>query len=99
MKFLHRLQHTFPFPIQEVRTDHGVESTYVFFPQVQRPHPFEKALRSLGIHHKLIPMAMPKQNGKVERAHRTLDEECLNPSPFRKPGPSRVTKKSRRTRP
>lgn len=86
-QFLQRLRHTFPFPIQEVQTDHGVEFTYVFFPQVQKPHPFEEALRSLGIRHKLIPVAMPKQNGKVERVHRTLDEECLNARTFRKPGP------------
>ncbi len=85
--FLHRILRLFPFPIQEVQTDHGVEFTYVFFPHVQRPHPFEEALRSQGIRHKLIPVAMPKQNGKVERSHRTLDEECLNARAFRKPGP------------
>ena len=87
VQFLHRILRTFPFPIQEIQTDHGVEFTYVFFPHVQKPHPFEEALRSLGIRHKLIPVAMPKQNGKVERSHRTLDEECLNPRSFRKPGP------------
>ena len=77
----------YPFPIQEVQTDHGVEFTYIFFPHVQKPHPFEEALRQRGIRHKLIPVGMPKQNGKVERVHRTLDEECLNPRNFRKPGP------------
>lgn len=85
--FLKRLQRTFPFPIQEVQTDHGVEFTYVFFPQVQKPHPFEEALKVAGIRHKLIPVGQPKQNGKVERLHRTLDEECLNARVFRKPGP------------
>lgn len=85
--FLYRLLRTFPFPIEEVQTDHGVEFTYVFFPHVQKPHPDDLALRSQGIRHKLIPVAMPKQNGKVERSHRTLDEECLNARAFRKPGP------------
>ena len=85
--FLYRLLRTFPFPIQEVQTDHGVEFTYVFFPHVQKPHPFEEALRSQGVHHKLIPVGQPKQNGKIERSHRTLDEECLNARAFRKPDP------------
>jgi hypothetical protein len=31
---------------------------------VLKPHPFEESLRSQGIHHKLIPVATPKQNGK-----------------------------------
>jgi len=85
--FLYRLLRTFPFPIEEVQTDHGVEFTYVFFPHVQKPHPFEEALRSQGVRHKLIPVGQPKQNGKIERSHRTLDEECLNARAFRKPGP------------
>ena len=84
--FLKRMLGAYPFPIQEVQTDHGVEFTYVFFPHVQKPHPFEEALRTHGIHQKLIPVATPEQNGKVERVHRTLDEECLNPRTFRKPG-------------
>jgi len=87
VRFFQLMLHAYPFPIQEVQTDHGVEFTYVFFPHVQRPHPFEEALRQQGIPHKLIPVAMPKQNGKVERVHRTLDEECLNPRTFRKPSP------------
>lgn len=85
--FLQRLVRTFPFPIQEIQTDHGVEFTYVFFPHVLKPHPFEEALRVAGIRHKLIPVATPEANGKVERVHRTLDEECLNHKSFRKPGP------------
>ena len=85
--FLRRVLTTLPFPIQEVQTDHGTEFTYVFMPHVQKPHPFEEALRDLSIRHKLIPVATPKQNGKVERVHRTLDEECLNPRNFRKPRP------------
>ncbi len=85
--FLRRVQRTFPFPLQEVQTDHGTEFTYIFMAHVQKPHPFEEALASNGIRHKLIPVATPKQNGKVERVHRTLDEECLNARAFRKPRP------------
>lgn len=87
VQFLERIVHTYPFPIQEVQTDHGSEFTYVFFPHVQKPHPFEEALRHHTIHHKLIPVAHTQQNGKVERSHRTLDEECLNPRTFRKSRP------------
>ena len=87
VRFLHKMRRAFPFPIQEVQTDHGTEFTYVFFPHVQKPHPFEQELAVLGIRHKLIPVAKPENNGKVERSHRTLDEECLNSRAFRKPGP------------
>ncbi len=83
--FLLRVLKAFPFPIQEVQTDHGTEFTYIFFPHVQEPHPFEMALAEHGVRRKLIPVATPKQNGKVERVHRTLDEECLNSRAFRKP--------------
>lgn len=86
-QFLRRLVRAFPFPVQEVQTDHGTEFTYVFFPHVQKPHPFEEALRAQGIRHKLIPVARPQQNGKVERVHRTVDEECLNSRSFRRPRP------------
>ena len=54
-------------------------------PHVQKPHPFETELNAHAIPHKLIPVATPEQNGKVERAHRTLDEECLALRAFRKP--------------
>lgn len=87
VRFLHIVRRSFPFPVQEVQTDHGTEFTYVFFPHVQKPHPFEQVLGDLGIQHKLIPVGKPEQNGKVERSHRTIDEECLNPRAFRKPKP------------
>ena len=87
VRFLRLVLTSLPFPLQEVQTDHGTEFTYVFFPHVQEPHPFEEALRTRGIRHKLIQVAKPQQNGKVERVHRTLDEECLNSRSFRKPRP------------
>ena len=69
--FLYRLLRTFPFPIEEVQTDHGVEFTYVFFPHVQKPHPFEEALRSQGIRHKLIPV-LPGKDASTKRQGGTL---------------------------
>lgn len=79
----------FPFPIEETQTDHGTEFTYVFMPHVQKPHPFDEFLKEKGIRHKLIPIATPKQNGKVERSHRTDDEEFYNQRGFRKPAKRR----------
>lgn len=79
----------FPFPIEEIQTDHGTEFTYIFMPHVQKPHPFEEFLKQEGIRHKLIPIATPKQNGKVERSHRTDDEEFYNQRGYRKPATRR----------
>jgi transposase InsO family protein len=54
-------------------------------PWVKKPHPFEEFLEEKGIRHKLIPTATLKQNGKVERSHRTDDEEFYNQRGFRRP--------------
>jgi transposase InsO family protein len=89
--FAKRMLAFFPFPVEEVQTDHGVEFTYIFMPWVSKLHPFEEFLKGKGVRHKLIPIATPKQNGKVERSHRTDDEEFYNQRVFRKP--SKRTKK------
>ena len=60
------------------------------FPACRSPTPFEQALAQSDIRHKLIPVGKPQHNGKVERSHRTLDEECLNSGSFRKPRPRGV---------
>ena len=44
-------------------------------PQVTVPHPFTEHLQSQGVRHKLIRIATPWHNGKVERSHRTDEEE------------------------
>jgi len=87
--FARRMLEFFPFPVEEVQTDHGTEFTYIFMPWVNKPHPFEEFLKEKGIRHKLIPIANPKQNGKVERSHRTDDEEFYNRRGFRKPAKRR----------
>jgi len=83
--FARRVLEFFPFPLEEVQTDHGTEFTYIFMPRVKKPHPFEEFLEEKGIRHKLIPIATLKQNGKVERSHRTDGEEFYNQRGFRKP--------------
>jgi len=61
-----------------------MEFTYIFMPHVKKPHPFEEFLKENGIRRKVIPIATPKKNGKVERSHRTDDEEFYNQREFRK---------------
>ncbi|MDI6815391.1 MAG: IS481 family transposase [Dehalococcoidales bacterium] len=87
--FARRMLAFFPFPVEEVQTDHGTEFTYIFMPWVKKPHPFEEFLKEREIRHKLIPIASPKQNGKVERSHRTDEEEFYNQRGFRKPAKRR----------
>ena len=73
--FFEELSQAFPFPIECVQTDHGVEFTYDFMPQATVTHPFTQHLQTQGVRHKLIRIATPWHNGKVERSHRTDEEE------------------------
>jgi transposase InsO family protein len=66
IKFLHYLVRTAPFNIAAVRTDNGSEFKGAF----------TKACERLGIKHIHNPSYQPERNGKVERSHRTLNEEC-----------------------
>lgn len=56
-----------PFPVEAVRTDNGSEF---------KKH-FESYCRLLGIRLNRNPIRTPEHNGKVERLHRTIEEECL----------------------
>jgi transposase InsO family protein len=67
--FLERLVRAFPFKIQTIQTDNGTEFTYRFISETEKC-PFETALASKNINHKLIPPRTPWKNGKVERSHR-----------------------------
>lgn len=69
VKFLRMLKKAFPFKIQTVQTDNGTEFTYKYISDTEEC-PFDRALRELGIAHKLIPPRTPWHNGKVERSHR-----------------------------
>jgi transposase InsO family protein len=79
--FLRRLVDFFPFRIQTIQTDHGAEFTYAFSPYIQKEHPFEQALKVKGLKQTLIPVATPRYNGTVERAHRTIQEEFYRTIP------------------
>ena len=69
VKFLKMLLKAFPFRIQTIQTDNGTEFTYKFISDTEIS-PLDKALKTLGIQHILIPPRTPWHNGKVERSHR-----------------------------
>lgn len=69
VKFLKLLIKAFPFKIQTIQTDNGTEFTYKYISD-DTICPFDKALKALGVNHKLIPPRTPWHNGKVERSHR-----------------------------
>jgi transposase InsO family protein len=66
IKFLHYIVRISPFHIAAVRTDNGFEFKKAF----------SRACDRLGIRHIRNPTYSPEKNGKVERLHRTLHEEC-----------------------
>lgn len=73
--FLQHLVEKFPFKIECIQTDNGMEFTKSLG-NTKKPTPtlFEKLLCQLGIHHKLIRPFTPRHNGKVERSHRKDNE-------------------------
>jgi transposase InsO family protein len=80
--FLQEVIKALPFPIEAVRTDNGSEFTNGPF---KREHPFTSLCARRGIKHILNPVAHPQSNGKVERSHRTDDEEFYRIVPAQKP--------------
>lgn len=64
--FTHFLDHA-PFPVLSVRTDNGSEFK----------KDFTKLCKERGIIVRRNPPKTPQHNGKVERLHRTIEEECL----------------------
>ena len=73
--FLEHLIDAFPFPIECVQTDNGMEFTKRLA-STENPTPtlFEARLEQCGIRHKLIKPYTPRHNGKVERSHRKDNE-------------------------
>ena len=65
--FLLKMVKEAPFHIQSVRTDNGSEF---------KRH-FAAICKRLGITIKRNPVKHPTSNGKVERLHRTIEEECF----------------------
>lgn len=71
----------FGFKIDAVQTDNGIEFTFDYTAQltarekVPKEHPLDTYCREVNIRHKLIPPGEKELQGKVERSHRTDDEE------------------------
>lgn len=75
-QFLLHVIEKFPFQIECVQTDNGLEFTNRLNSKgTKRQTLFEKTLAQLGISHKLIRPFTPRHNGKVERSHRKDNEE------------------------
>ena len=74
-EFLKHLIEKFPFKIECVQTDNGMEFTKRLG-NTQKPTAtlFERTLEQCGIRHKLIAPYTPRHNGKVERSHRKDNE-------------------------
>ena len=74
-QFLKHLIEKFPFKIECVQTDNGMEFTKQLG-NTKKPTPtlFERTLEQCGIRHKLIAPYTPRHNGKVERSHRKDNE-------------------------
>jgi len=73
VRFVKDLMKRFPFEIACIQTDNGAEFTSRL-QGARNPSAFESYLASEGIRHKLIAVATPRHNGKVERSHRTDQE-------------------------
>lgn len=76
-----KAQEYFRFPIECVQTDNGIEFTFNYTAQLTaknkeaKIHPLDEYCEEQKIRHKLIPPGQKEINGKVERSHRTDDEE------------------------
>jgi len=81
-EFLKEVVKKLPFRVHTVRTDNGVEFTYGPF---KVEHPFSLECARLGIKHHLNKPAHPESNGRVERSHRTDDEEFYRVNPVKDP--------------
>lgn len=66
--FIRKVKEYFPFPIEAINTDNGSE--YLLN--------FHKEIESWGIPHFFTSPNCPKQNGRVERFHQTVEYEYLN---------------------
>lgn len=66
--FIRKTREYFPFPIQAINTDNGSEYLLNFHNEVM----------SWGIPHFFTDPHCPKQNGRVERLHQTVEYEYFN---------------------
>jgi transposase InsO family protein len=77
--FVDEVRCRLPMAIQRIQTDHGSEFGT----------DFTWHLRDLGMTHRQIPRGCPQANGKVERSHRTEEDEFYRRVIFRNAGSPR----------
>ena len=89
MDFLKSVIKFFPFKIQAIKTDNASIFTnrYTGYqksidPMNPRLHALDRLCLEYGIAHYLIDPGKPAQNGKVERSHRTDQEEFYDQNEF-----------------
>lgn len=87
LEAVRQAQTYFSFPIQRVLTDNDV--TFAWTPRRRwRGGPpggvsrFTRTLHQWGIRHSVTQVRRPQTNGKVERFHRTIQEELYRPHPL-----------------
>lgn len=68
--------------VERVLTDNGFQFTMRYAYHRDYLSGFDKACRRLGIRHQLTRPYRPQTNGKVERFHRTADEELYKKQTF-----------------
>ena len=74
-EFVKLLVKYYPFKIQTIQTDNGMEFTNRLNAQAtNKQTKFEKTLEEMNIRHKVIKPKTPRHNGKVERSHRKDQE-------------------------
>ena len=80
--FAKTLTKFYPFKIQGIQTDNHSTFTnrYTGYPKSTDPesarlHALDLTCQGLGVEHSLIDKGKPAQNGRVERFHRTCEEE------------------------
>lgn len=88
--FLKSVIKFYPFKLRGIQTDNDSVFTnrYTGYlksndPLNPRLHPFDLLCNELGIKHYLIDPGKPSQNGKVERFHRTCEEEFYQKETFK----------------
>lgn len=81
VRFVKDLLKRFPFEITCIQTDNGAEFTSRL-QGAKYLSAFESYLLEQGIRHKLIAVATPRHNGKVERSHRSDEERFYTGSLF-----------------
>jgi len=84
-QFLINMLKAFPFKVECVQTDNGLEFTKRFASNSNSPTLFERTLKQLGIQRKLIKPFTPRHNGKAERSHRKDNAFPMRPLKWHSP--------------